>query len=137
MRNFFAYLGLCLTVVSCIYPFNPELPDQVNRAVVIEGNILIGEMSTATLRYLLPLSGKQNGYPMGTAYVEDDQGKVYNGFTGSSLYENQGYQLYFDTREASSGCEYRLVVQVDGLIDFSVDAGEELSDFQEIGRAHV
>lgn len=112
-KRFFTYIGLLFTAVSCIYPFNPELPDTVEHALVVEGNILLGDYSTAVFRYLQPLSGKVMGYPSGTAYIEDDGGTIYSGYTEADLYAQQGYTLHFDTRNASEDRLYRMVLTVD------------------------
>ena len=111
-KHFFTEEGLVARNIP-IYPFNPELPDTVEHALVVEGNILLGDYSTAVFRYLQPLSGKVMGYPSGTAYIEDDGGTIYSGYTEADLYAQQGYTLHFDTRNASEDRLYRMVLTVD------------------------
>ena len=113
MKKLLLYTGLLLASVSCIYPYDPDLQDAGNRSVVIEGNILIGDKSTAYLSYTIPLSGQLQGYPAGTGYIEDDKGGTYSMITGSHTV--QGYQIDFNTANAAEDRKYRMVISVDGL----------------------
>ena len=107
MKRFLTSIGLLLTVASCIYPYDPQMPDTVEEALVVEGYITVGDTTTVTLGYLLPLDG---GYSVrrasGKAYVEDDAGTVYSG-SGNTV-------IRIDTEKAPGDRKYRLVVEADG-----------------------
>ena len=56
MKKIALYLAGLLLTASCIYTFEPETPP-VDRCLVFEGNLVIGESSTMAVRLLQPLSG--------------------------------------------------------------------------------
>ena len=83
MKKIALYLAGLLLTASCIYPFEPETPP-VDRCLVFEGNLVIGESSTMAVRLLQPLSGSivtdtDTWNINGEARVECTDGTVING----------------------------------------------------------
>lgn len=68
-----------LCAVSCVYPFNPEIPSGAGGMLVIEGDILIGEISPVSVTYTAPLSNTHVRLDPVSAdvWVEDDRGGIY------------------------------------------------------------
>ncbi|MBR1895059.1 MAG: DUF4249 family protein [Bacteroidales bacterium] len=83
MKKIALYLAGLLLTASCIYPFEPETPP-VDRCLVFEGNLVIGESSTMAVRLLQPLSANEvvatdTWNISGEARVECTDGTVING----------------------------------------------------------
>ena len=94
---------------SCIYPFEPEVPE-VEKCIVIEGNIFVGEYTEVNLSYLMPLntpdSEMKSEKPVGKAWVEAEDGTVYR-----PLEDVEGSSFLIDTRKAPAKGRYRLCVE--------------------------
>ncbi len=98
---------LALTAVSCIYPFTPE-PQDGSGALVIEGDILLGDYTVVILSHTAPVDAPETAtdHPAAEVWVEDDSGETYKGVNDP---EREGvYKI--DTRNASSDRKYRLHV---------------------------
>ncbi len=124
MKKLFAYIFLGVMLGSCIYPYTPELESDPERTLVVDGQILVGGISTFRLNYLTPLTSwysllhdsPQDGYngytswiPFGTVWVEDEEGNRYG------MQENVPTNYFrIDTGNATLGKRYRAVVEVDG-----------------------
>lgn len=94
-------------LASCVYPFNPEMPDGQTGIVVIEGDILIGEVSPVMVTYSGSLA-KFGSIPKNIdaqVWVEDSRGAVYN----SGLVDEEGVH-YVDMTDADPSLEYCLHV---------------------------
>ena len=101
-------LALAGGLSSCIYPFDVELDSSVERIPVVDGKVLIGGESVITLNYLTGLDSPQADVPVGTGYVEDEEGTRYNAIGGRSQV------LRMDTYKAPADRSYRVVIQLDG-----------------------
>ena len=111
MKKCPAYIAAALLAASCIYPYTPELPSETTRTVVVDGEILVGGVSTIRLSYLTPLNvnGATTGVPRGRAWVEDENGQRFDQPTS----ELSGI-IYIPTGDAVPGRNYRAVIEVDG-----------------------
>lgn len=91
--------------VSCVYPFEAELGGE-SGTFVIEGDILIGELSKINLSYTAPVSDPGNVSTPKTAsvWVEDDRGGEYSGRDAGNG------EFYVDLTEADPLLNYRLRV---------------------------
>ena len=112
MKNCLISMLAALCAVSCIYPYQPDISQDVNKTVVVDGNILVGGISTISVGYLSPLDGYLWDAPRASAVIEDDQGNQYrpSGAVSSSSY------LYIptDSPQALAATSFRAVVTVDG-----------------------
>ena len=78
MKKIAAYFLAGCLALSCIYPYEAEL-DSIEGALVIEGDILLGNVSSFRLSYVQPLDeafGIGSTVP-GVVWVEDDKGGIY------------------------------------------------------------
>ena len=105
-------LALLLPLVcaaSCIYPFEPEVPEG-EKCVVIEGNIFVGAYTEVNLSYMMPLntpeSEMKSETPVGRAWVEAEDGTVYR-----PEKDVVASSFVIDTRKAPAQGRYRLCVE--------------------------
>lgn len=108
-------------VASCIYPFDPELPAETEKTVVVDGRILIGGISTVRLGYLTPInSDNLSAWPNGKAWIEDDLGNTYQPIESNGNFFNfQSTQEIGALPEGTTPSQplptsFRAVAQVDG-----------------------
>ena len=105
MKKIAAYFLAGCLALSCIYPYEAEL-DSIEGALVIEGDILLGNVSSFRLSYVQPLDeafGIGSTVP-GVVWVEDDKGGIYRS-DGSE--KNQ-----VDMTDAPADRQYRLHVSI-------------------------
>ena len=109
MRRFLIILFASAAVAGCVYPFDAELPEGITPALVIEGNLCIGEVSRITLSYVEPLKsgGSTKAVPFSEVYVEDHMGSRF-----SSEYDGKGYVV--NTSKARTNRRFRVVVISEG-----------------------
>lgn len=101
-------LLFCLS--SCIYPYDAEISKETDPTIVIEGEILVGGTSTIRLSYLTELKRTSNiSHPAGTAWIEDKDGHRFE-----PVSKERTWTLNIPTETATSGNQYRAVVEVDG-----------------------
>lgn len=110
MKKIALYLAGLLLTTSCIYPFEPETPP-VDRCLVFEGNLVIGESSTMSVRLLQPLSGSivtatDTWNINGEARVECTDGTVINGVP--RLRGSNEVAFIFNLTNASAKEAYRV-----------------------------
>ena len=110
MKKIALYLAGLLLTASCIYPFEPETPP-VDRCLVFEGNLVIGESSTMSVRLLQPLSGSivtatDTWNINGEARVECTDGTVINGVP--RLRGSNEVAFIFNLTNASAKEAYRV-----------------------------
>ena len=110
MKKIALYLAGLLLAASCIYPFEPETPP-VDRCLVFEGNLVIGESSTMAVRLLQPLSGSivtdtDTWNINGEARVECTDGTVINGVP--RLRGSNEVAFIFNLTHASAKEAYRV-----------------------------
>lgn len=106
-------LAALASVTACVYPFEAEIPEG-SSSVVIEGDIVVGGITTANLGKVFPIGTKEENMTTvtGQVWVEDDKGFNYFGD-----YDGKGYQI--DTRTAPKDRRYRLCVICGGKHYFS------------------
>lgn len=110
MKKIALYFAGLLLTASCIYPFEPETPP-VDRCLVFEGNLVIGESSTMAVRLLQPLSGSivtatDTWNINGEARVECTDGTVINGVP--RLRGSNEVAFIFNLTNASAKEAYRV-----------------------------
>ena len=94
--------------VSCIYPYNADIPEETKNALVVDGKIVIGGYSTVTLSQLLSLKGRAEGIPSGDVFLEEENGATYTGV----LMRPGQYSI--PAQEANPDSRYRLRVESGG-----------------------
>ena len=62
-----ALAATLLSAAACIYPFEVELGQNGEWPLVIEGDILIGDVSTVSLSHVRPFNADPNEYQSFTA----------------------------------------------------------------------
>lgn len=116
MKRVLVYILALMAASSCIYPYTQELETPENPIVVIEGDILSGGTTVVKLSYMKNLNTsskyKSVSFPSGKAWVEDENGGVYqmNGFEVGT----EAYSLIIPTDAIPEGLKVRLVVIADG-----------------------
>jgi hypothetical protein len=113
------FLAVATLVASCVYDYDPQI-DGEGGYMIVEGNIIIGEVSQVRLSYswsLVDTLATQDEERMKVLYqskmhVEDSQGGRYENTMGASagIYYGSPY-AYFDMRNADPALEYRLVIE--------------------------
>ena len=101
-------IAVILGMASCVYPFDIDAEGE-GGSMVIEGDILIGELTTVKLSYTVPITsfstqGSEELIPAEVT-VLDDRGGVYNVISQGP----EGYVV--DTRDADPGRQYKLRVK--------------------------
>ena len=93
---------------SCVYSFEPEIDKSAPRKLVVEGDILIGTVSTINLSYMSYLDEEYSPLTFSaSARVECEDGTVYKPFLEPSVGSFQ-FNLY----TASPDKRYRLYVEL-------------------------
>lgn len=110
-HSLYSTAAVLLGLSSCIYPYDPDISKETEKTVVIEGEILVGGVSTIRLSYLTDLdrSASSTTHPSGKAWVEDEDGREYPSTT-----LNLSQNISIPMNDAVSGKKYRAVIEVDG-----------------------
>ena len=109
------FLAVAAAVGSCVYSFDPQI-DGEGGYLVVDGNIVIGEVSEVRLSYswsLVDTLATQDEARMAVLYqsrmhVEDSEGGRYD---DTQPFGNRSALAYFDMREADPALSYRLVIE--------------------------
>ena len=105
MRKIALFLAVALCAVSCIYPYDVEV-EGVGGNLVVEGDIVVGSVSSFALSRSLPIGGKNlpktNVYA--NVWVEAQDGTRYHADPVSVL----GGEYTVDLSSADPSLEYRL-----------------------------
>ena len=113
MKKCLYILAVALCAGSCIYPFKTTLESEASQTLVVNGNILVGGISTVQLSYVLPLEKSATGSVKGYAWVEDDLGNKYLPSEGASA-RGSFLMIPTDSDLALKATSFRAVVQADG-----------------------
>lgn len=103
MKKIIYILAALFAVSSCIYPFSPDVMG-TGEGLVVEGDVLIGDISVFTLSSVRPLNGDVTSQPNGTVWVEDEQGNKYKS------YSEKDRKIYVDLTKAPADRKYRIHV---------------------------
>lgn len=107
-----AFAASILAAASCIYPFDANVEGVADR-LVIEGDMIVGEMSQVRLSYMYPLNATTTDIqspPLGDAYFEDEQGTVYK---HNKTVPAAGLSVFnINTKNAPADRRYRLHVKI-------------------------
>ena len=101
-----------LLAASCVFPFEAETVDG-SGSLVVEGDILIGEVTKVALGLTYPVGGSPETVCRGTVWIEDDAGKEY--YADKWYDQNQKTMYEIDTRDADPSRQYRLHVDAVGV----------------------
>ena len=104
--------AMALMAVSCVYPFEAETVDG-SGSLVVEGDILIGEVSKVAIGLTYPVGGAPETVAHGTVWIEDDAGGKY--YSDKWYDVNQKTMYEIDTRDADPSRQYRLHVDAVGV----------------------
>jgi len=116
MKKSMILLVAALCAVSCVFSFSPEV-DGTYGTLVIEGDILVGDMTKVTLSRTAPINNPNKKMDSFEAkvWVEDESGNQYYGEQvsdsvqdGESTVSSQKYEI--DTQTLSKDKKYRLCV---------------------------
>lgn len=98
-----------LVSASCVYDFSPLVEENGVKALVVNGDILIGEETMIRISYMSGIGSELAGnQQMDNVYVESSNGNVYPGIAD----DNRIYHI--DTRLALDNAEYRLIIETEG-----------------------
>lgn len=107
----FIIMVLAAMVQSCIYPYTPDLPEQSDSMLVIEGDITVGENCSFSARKILPLNYVGNTtltfIDEAVFTVEHDSGISYTATQGP---DDSGTRI--DLTAAPATGKYKLTVKV-------------------------
>lgn len=110
--------AMAAVVGSCVYDFNPQI-DGEGGYMIVDGNIVIGEVSQVRLSYswsLVDTLATQDQERMAVLqrsqmHVEDSKGGRYENTPPDGVYLAGAPIGYFDMRNADPSLEYRLVIE--------------------------
>ena len=119
-----ACAALALLAASCVYPFSAETEDG-SGALVIEGDILIGETTAVKIGRSTPIGGPKSEPVHGVVWVEDEYGTTFRGVRDKS-----GARYLVNTAAADPGLAHRLHVQLP-------DGREYVSSWEKAGAPPV
>lgn len=131
MKRLLLILATALGAAACVYPFSTEAEGQVPRSLVVDGNILVGTVSTFHLRYLQPIWAAdyemRDDTPSGVLWIEDSEGKAYKDgtVTGPST------DFSIDLSGASKSLKYKL------HIDFDAEGRHYQTPWLEVRKAPI
>jgi len=100
-------LAAAMLSISCIYPYDPQIEREAEPRLVVEGDILVGDVSRFTVSSTYSLDGSESkkDWDYANAYVECSSGEVIRGV--SSQYE-QSSVIDVDTRNIGDDRMVRL-----------------------------
>ena len=137
-KIFYRAMIFCLAAVvlgSCVYDFTPDSEDLQGMdkpLVVIEGDIIVGGITSVELKYTIPvLNGivqDEISYTGSSVWVESENGEIWQGgpaieYGIQGKYEENKYVV--DTRDLPLDGKYRLCVSVP-------NRGEYVSEFKSV-----
>ena len=116
MKKFLSILVFTAAALSsCIYPYDTDLKGVKDTIVVLEGEILVGGVSTMRISSVNSFSESIFHHEVrGMATVEDDQGNIY-----SSNSKVPRSLVSIPMEDAPSDRKYRFRVTVDGTAYYS------------------
>lgn len=101
---------LTLLVTCCTYPFEIEFNETDGR-MVVEGNIVIGDITTIYISSLNGLSDKeQTPAPDVSAIIENEAGSDFNPFQIENDSKNARTAFHFNMKDAPADTRYRLKI---------------------------
>ena len=138
----FLLLAVLTAATSCVYDYNPQIEGE-GGYLIVEGNIVIGDMCNVRLDYSWSLVDTTQGderwriLSSSKMYIEDSSGGRYENRYGNGGYEpymdsyyyGRGSYGLFDLQDADPSLEYRLVIENEkgtyaSVWQKSLDAGE-------------
>lgn len=129
MKKILTLVIAAMSAVGCVYEFTPDIRPGDTKGLVVEGDILIGDVSTFTLSCIESLSGEESAPVRGWVWIEDDSGKEYH--PDSSDPSNT---FDIDMRSASPDRQYRLRIRLASPLTGSTFYS---SEWREVQKAPV
>lgn len=116
-----------MLLCSCVYDYTPEdasLQGLESPLLVVDGDILVGDITRVKLSYTESILDEDGDMPLGvTVMVEAESGEVVSACAVEDEDEQGVYQA--DTRELDKDSKYRLFISVPGR-------GEYVSEFKPV-----
>ncbi len=137
-----AALGVLLSALTaCVFPFEVDITQGGELPLVVEGDIIAGDVTVIALRHVRPLNEQADEYGFdATGYIEGKDGTRIEGETEefdwilSSTY-SENLKLRFDTRNLSTDQPYRLHLD---LYDWKTETRNSFeSDWMQVVPAPV
>jgi hypothetical protein len=76
MKKFLYLTSLALALAGCIYPFDAGVATEDSGGLVVEGDILIGDLARVSLSCVRPFGEYSKGVS-GNVWIEDEDGNQY------------------------------------------------------------
>lgn len=105
MKKIFYFIAAMLLLSGCVYPYEVDSVE-VEKILVIDGDILIGQNSKFTTKFVSPLNVQFFEDAMGQLRVEGSDGAVYK---SANSFDTSLFSI--DMTGAPTGCEYRVVFE--------------------------
>jgi len=109
-KRLLTYLFVTACLMSCIYGYDPDLTDQNDQRLVVDGNIVLGEISTFYFSYMTSLDTYMVDYTPVDMHIEDNEGGVYYPLENSEGHNvADTNKVCVDMRTAPEDRDYRIV----------------------------
>lgn len=128
MKKFLAITAMALAIAGCIYPFDPEVSASDSTGLVVEGDILIGDLARINLSCVRPFGEPGRGVN-GNVWIEDEDGNIY--YESTSKF---GDSFTINMEQASPDKRYRLRVRLLNPLEGSTST-DYSSDWLEVQPA--
>ena len=108
-----ALAAAALLAASCIYPYPVDIARGGEYPLVVEGDILIGSITTVKLSHVRPfnLTDYESVPVVASGYIEGEDGSKVEGTSDYTASDSENGILYFDTSNLNKDQRYRLHVE--------------------------
>lgn len=128
MKKFLFLTSLALALAGCIYPFDAEVASEDSGGLVVEGDILIGDLARVSLSCVRPFGEYSKGVS-GNVWIEDEDGNQY--IEDASKFSDS---FTINMEQASPDKRYRLRVRLMNPVTGS-SSTDYTSDWLEVQPA--
>lgn len=104
MKKHLYIITSLLLAASCVYPFDVELPSDIEQTLVVDGVIVLGGNSYVNISNVRTFDGRYTAPPSADILLEEENGATYPG-----VLQFPGYYRLF-TEDANQDSRYRLIV---------------------------
>ena len=123
MKKILPLLAVLSLATACIYPYQPDLEEAPEGVLVVDGNLVLGEMSTVYVGSMSSLwpgpDDARPKIPVKRVWAEDDAGGVYEGTISSDGQTDAHIPMtkyVLHTENAPVGHNYRVCVNTDDAL---------------------
>jgi hypothetical protein len=108
-----ALTAAALLATTCIYPYPVDIERGGEYPLVVEGDILIGSVTTVKLSHVRPfnLTDYESIPVVASGYIEGEDGSKVRGTSDYTASDSENGILYFDTSNLNKDQRYRLHVE--------------------------